>query len=121
MPNEVGTTPKILCLLAGKGQAGVTKPTSSSTRQIVRRWLAKAFLRRVENAFRRYDLDDHRPPSALGRRGLVGSADYVVGMSGDPGIDLGPSSFEPGLQPIRRWNIGGRYQNGADEQLPVDG
>jgi hypothetical protein len=42
-------------------------------------------------------------------------------MSGHPGIDLGPRSVEPGAQLIRRRNMGGRYKNGSDEHLPVDG
>jgi len=44
-----------------------------------------------------------------------------IAVRGHPGIDLSPSSFEPGHQPIRRRNTGGRYHNGVDEQLPMDG
>ena len=45
----------------------------------------------------------------------------VLGMSGNPGIDLCPGSFEPGPYPGRRWNTSGRHHCRADEQLPVDG
>ena len=37
-------------------------------------------------------------------------------MSGHPGIDLAPGLFEPGPQPIRRWNISSWDHNDADEQ-----
>jgi hypothetical protein len=85
-----------------------------------------SFLRPAENAARRYGLDGRRPLLVLCRRGLVGAwTDVTVlgmlGMSGHPGIDLGPGLFEPGSQLIRRWNTSGRYHNGADEQLPVNG
>lgn len=42
-------------------------------------------------------------------------------MSGDPGIDLCPGSFEPGPHPGRRWDASGWYHDGADEQLAVNG
>ena len=42
-------------------------------------------------------------------------------MAGDPGIDLGPGLFQPGAQLIGRRKLGCLDQNGADEQLPVNG
>ena len=42
-------------------------------------------------------------------------------MAGDPGIDLGPGLFQPGAQLIGLGKLGGRDQNRANEQLPLDG
>ncbi|MDT5167686.1 MAG: hypothetical protein QOD02_1005 [Mycobacterium sp.] len=43
-----------------------------------------------------------------------------VGVAGDPGIDLGPGSFQPGAQLIGLGKFGGWEQSRSDEQLPVD-
>ena len=44
----------------------------------------------------------------------------LVGVAGDPGVDLGPGSFQPRAQPIGLGKLGSRDQNCADEQLAVD-
>ena len=43
-----------------------------------------------------------------------------VGVAGDPGVDLGPGSFQPSAQLIGLGKFGGWEQSRADEQLPVD-
>ena len=41
-------------------------------------------------------------------------------MAGDPGVDLGPGSFQPRAHLIGLGKLGSRDQICADEQLPVD-
>jgi hypothetical protein len=43
-----------------------------------------------------------------------------VGVVGDPGVDLGPGSFQPRAQLIKLGKFGGWEQSRTDEQLPVD-
>ena len=43
----------------------------------------------------------------------------VVGVAGDPGIDLGPGSLQPRSHLVGVGKVGSGQQNGADEELPV--
>jgi hypothetical protein len=44
----------------------------------------------------------------------------LVGVAGDPGVDLGPGSFQPRADLIGLGKLGSRDQTCADEKLAVD-